>query len=201
MIRINLLPVKELRAEVTRRREIIIGSVVLGLAVVLLIASYSYQSYNLRQLEKEFAELRAELVALNLKVSQVGDLQNRVKEFNGKHKVIVDLNKKKIGPVGVMESLAAATPPRLWLTEFKEVGGKLMMNGFAADNQTVADFLKALARTDYFRDVELVETTQATPDRGQYKRFSIRSMVFYLPQAPTSGDTSRATTRTEEKKG
>ena len=199
MIRINLLPLKELRAEVTRRREIVIGSVILGVALALLIASYSYQSYRLAQMQKEFADLRTELVALNLKVSQAGDLQNRVKEFNGKHKVIVDLNKKKTGPVGVMESLAAATPARLWLTEFKEVGGKLTMTGFPADNQTVADFLKALARTDYFRDVELVETTEGTPDRAGYKRFSIRSTVFYLPQT-SAAQASSATTGAEEKK-
>ena len=199
MIRINLLPVKELRAEVTRRREIVIGSVILGVTLALLIASYSYQSYRLAQMQKEFEALRTELVALNIKVSQAGDLQNRVKEFNGKHKVIVDLNKKKTGPVGVMESLAAATPARLWLTEFKEVGGKLTMTGFAADNQTVADFLKTLARTDYFRDVELVETTEGTPDRAGYKRFSIRSTVFYLPQT-SAAEASSATTGTEEKK-
>lgn len=48
MIRINLLPVKELQAEVTRRREMIIGSVVLGVTVVLLLGAHLYQSYQLR---------------------------------------------------------------------------------------------------------------------------------------------------------
>src|SRR5688572_16929615 len=150
MIRINLLPVKELQAEVTRRREITIGAVALGVVVVLVLGMTLYQSYQLNRLDQELTGLRAELVALNTKIKQVGDLQNRIKEYNSKNEVIADLNRKKTGPVGIMQSLSAATPTRLWLIEFKEVGSKLTMVGFAADNQTVADFLKALAATAYF---------------------------------------------------
>ena len=47
MIRINLLPVKQLQAEVTRRREIIIGSVGMGCALLLLLGSYLYQSTDI----------------------------------------------------------------------------------------------------------------------------------------------------------
>jgi type IV pilus assembly protein PilN len=186
MIRVNLLPVKELMAAVQRRRELTIGGVVLGIAAFLLIVTFAHQTYEISSLNGELTGLRNEIQALNTKVKQVGDLQNRIKEFNSKHKVIADLNKKKSGPVGVMESLSGATPSRLWLTEFKEIGGKLTITGFAADNQTVADFLKALAATAYFRDVELVETTQGSQESGPYKRFAIRTMVYYLPQ-PASG--------------
>ena len=58
MIRINLLPVKQLQAEVTRRREIIVGSVVLGSALLLLLGTYVYQSFQLTSLEKKLAGLR-----------------------------------------------------------------------------------------------------------------------------------------------
>jgi type IV pilus assembly protein PilN len=181
MMRINLLPIKEIQAAITRRREIIVGSGALGSILFLFIAVYFYQSYQLTQTQNELTTLRSEIQALNARVKEVGDLQNRIKEFNSKHKVIAELHRRKTGPVGVMESLANAVPARLWLTEFKEVGGKLNMIGFAADNQTVADFLTALTATPYFRDVELVETAQGTQETGTYKRFSIRSTVFYVP--------------------
>jgi len=200
MIRINLLPVKELQAEVTRRREITIGAVGLGVVVVLVLCMTLYQSYQLNQLDQELTGLRAELVALNTKIKQVGDLQNRIKEYNSKNEVIADLNRKKTGPVGIMQSLSAATPTRLWLIEFKEVGSKLTMVGFAADNQTVADFLKALAATAYFRDVELVETAQGAQDTGAFKRFSIRTSVSYLPQKIAANTPSAAMAPAQEKK-
>ena len=182
MIHVNLLPVKELMAAVKRRRELTLGTIVIGAAALILAGLFSYQVYELSSLNSELATLRNDIQALNVKVKEVGDLQNRIKELSSKNKVIDDLNKKKSGPVGVMESLLTATPARLWLTEFKEIGGKLTISGFAADNQTVADFLKGLAATVYFRDVELVETTQGPQEAGPFKKFAIRTSVYYLPQ-------------------
>jgi type IV pilus assembly protein PilN len=202
MIRINLLPVKELRAEVSRRRDLTIGGIVLGCTALLLIGLYAYQSYRLSTLNAELVGLRSEIETLDVKVKQVGELQNKVKEFGSKNKIIEDLEKKKVGPVRVMESLSAAAPPSLWLTEYKDSGGKLVINGQAMDNQTVADFLKALTASSYFNHVELVEITQGGPGSERYKKFSIRSTVSYQPPASSSdGKTAGEAPVKPEKKG
>jgi type IV pilus assembly protein PilN len=199
MIHINLLPVRELVAGVRRRRELTVGAIVVGVAALILAGLFSYQVYALTTLNKELTTLRTDIQALNVKVKEVGELQNRIKEFNSKHKVIADLNRKKSGPVGVMESLSVATPSRLWLTEFKEIGGKLTISGLAADNQTVADFLNALATTVYFRDVELVETTQGQ-EAGAFKKFTIRTALYYLPQPATGKNPGTAAAPAKEGK-
>jgi type IV pilus assembly protein PilN len=184
MIRINLLPIKELKAEVVRRRELSIGSLALGLTAVLILGVYVYQWRQAAGLEKELAEIRKELEVLNTKAKDVAELQKRIKEFQGKNQVIEDINKKKSGPVRVMESLSVATPSALWLTEFKEVGGDLTITGVAADNITIAEFLKALASFAYFSNTELVETTQTDQKGMPPRRFLIKSRLSYQPQVP-----------------
>jgi len=200
MIRVNLLPVKEIKAAVSRRRELIIGGIVLGSVVMVLLATYLLQYYRMSKLSSELEILHREIQALNVKVKEVGELQNKIKEYTSKHNIISDLNKKKTGPIGIMESLSAATPARLWLTEFKETGGRLTINGTAADNQTVAEFMKALAASAYFSDVELVETTQSGQESGPLKKFSIKSGVFYLP-APNPQSKSEGVKDSAEKGG
>lgn len=184
MIRINLLPVKELKAEVSRRRDLIFGGSVLGFTALLLIGGYLYQSYRLSSLGAELSGLRKDIETLNIKVKEIGDLQIKIKEFASKNKVLEDLNQKKIGPVRVMETLSAAIPQSLWLTEFKEANGSSDMKGLALDNQTVADFMNALSKSGHFKDVELIETIQADEKSGPYKRFAIKAGVLY--RAPTS---------------
>ncbi len=187
MIRVNLLPVKQIRAEVSRRRDLIVGGMALGLTALIILGAYLYQSYRMSKLQNEMTATRAEINALDVKVKEFGELQKRIKEFESKHKIIEDLNRRKAGPVRVMESLSAATPATLWLTEFKETGGKLVITGLAIDNQTVADFLKALATFQYFRDVELVETTEGGgPGSGPLKKFSLKSLLSYQPPPATS---------------
>lgn len=193
MIRINLLPVKALQAEVTRRREITIGSVVLGGALALMVGTHLYQSYTLSRLEKELTLLRQEIQSLNVKVKEVGELQNKIKDLRGKNKIIEDLNRKKSGPVLLMESLSAATPTSLWLTDWRESSGSVTMNGVAADNQTIADFMRALAASKYFNGVELIETTQGSGPTASLKKFSIKAGVVYrLPEAPPAQAKAKA---------
>jgi type IV pilus assembly protein PilN len=186
MIRINLLPVKELQAEVVRRRELTIGGLSLALTGVLILGVYGYQWQRASGLERELDELRKELQVLNVKAKNVAELQRKIKEFAGKNKVIDDINKKKSGPVRVMESLAVATPSALWLTEFKETGGNLTITGVAVDNQTIAEFLKALAAHAYFSNTELVETTQNQQASMPPRRFLIKSRLTYQPKIPST---------------
>lgn len=183
MIRINLLPVRELAAEVGRRRDLTIGLVTLAATALVLLGVYFYQSSRLSKLGDELASLRQEIQVLNAKLKEVADLQNKIKEFKSKHRVIEDISKQKVGPVRVMESLSAATPSGLWLTEFREANGSLVINGLALDNQTVADFLRLLESYSYFTNVELIETTQADEKTGPYKKFSIRAQLLYRPPA------------------
>jgi type IV pilus assembly protein PilN len=200
MIRINLLPVKEIKAEVNRRRDLIIGGLTLGLTGLILIGAYFYQTYRLSNLGNELAGLRKDIEVLNARVKEIGDLQNKIKDFSSKHKVIDDLNQKKTGPVKVMESLSAATPATLWLTEFKETNGSSDIRGLALDNQTVADFLNTLAKSGQFKDVELVESIQAEDKSGPYKKFAIRAGVLYRAPASVQDVKSGAKVAPKERK-
>jgi type IV pilus assembly protein PilN len=192
MIRINLLPVKQLKAEVGRRRELILSGLCLGLSLLAVAGMYIVQYSRQAALEKELEGLRAELAALNTKANGVADLESKIKEVKSKHQVIEDIDKKKTGPARVMQSLSAATPRALWLNQFKETGGNLTITGVATDNQTIAEFLKALGTHAYFKNTELVETTETDQTGVARKRFSIKSRLEYQPVLAQADDKTPA---------
>jgi len=56
----------------------------------------------------------------------------------------------------------------------------LSISGMAVDNQTIAGFLKALAASPYFENVELGETTQVEKNKqSTLKKFVMRSKLLY----------------------
>jgi type IV pilus assembly protein PilN len=189
MIRINLLSAREIRAEIGRRQDLTVAAVSLGVTLALILIVFLYQFSRSTLFSSRLSGLRQEIAALESQAKEVTELQKNIGELKQKVKVIDDLSKKKVGPVRVMESLSGATPVRLWLTEFKENAGNLSLNGMAVDNQTVADFLKALSSTAYFKDVELVETSQAEQEKLLLKKFSLRSRLIYQPSVSESKST------------
>ncbi len=202
MIRINLLPVRELKAEVARRQELTIGVVCLVLTGIAIGAFHIIQSSSLSSREKELAGLRNEIKTLSKEAKGVTNLKKEIGVLKEKLKVIDELGKKKTGPARVMESLSSAMPPRLWITEFKESGGNLSITGMAVDNQTIASFLKALASSPYFENVELGETTQVEKDKQPtLKKFVMRSKLLYrLPDPTPSKKTNRRRVRRQRGK-
>jgi type IV pilus assembly protein PilN len=200
MIRINLLPVRAIRAEFGRRQQLTIAGIAIGITVVLALGAHVLQWNRLSNLQDEREELQGEIQTLNAKVKQVSALRKQIGDLKGKKKVIDELAKKKIGPVRVMESLSSATPARLWLTEFKETAGSLAISGMAVDNQTIADFLKALSASGHFRNVELVETTQVEQEGVQLKKFSVKSGLVYDLPTPPAAEKAAAAAK-QEKKG
>ncbi|MGH7770189.1 MAG: PilN domain-containing protein [Candidatus Binatia bacterium] len=202
MIRINLLSAREIKAEIGRRQDLTIAALALGATLGLILVVLLYQLYRTTALSRELASTRQEIAAMEAEAREVTELQKKVGDLKQKVKVIEDLRKKKVGPVRVMESLSGATPPRLWLTEFKETSGNLSMNGIAVDNQTVADFLKALSSSDYFKNVELVETSQSEQDKLLLKKFSVRSRLVYQPSVaePPTKDAGAASPSGKVKK-
>lgn len=184
MIRINLLPVREISAEVGRRQELMIAGGAVGVTLALIAGLYLSQTHKLSSLSSNLDGLKKEVQTLDVQLKEVGNAEKDVKALQDKLKTIDTLSKKKAGPVRVMESLSGSIPARLWLTEFRESGGNLSLIGLAIDNQTVADFLKALSAHPYFNNVDLVETTQIEQEGIPLKRFSIKSQLLYQPSPP-----------------
>jgi type IV pilus assembly protein PilN len=181
MIRINLLSTREIEAEIGRRQDIVVTVLALGGTVALCVAVFLFQFFRTTMLQRELAALRTEMASMEGEAKEVNELQVKIASLKQKLAVIDDLSKKKVGPVRVMESLSASAPERLWLTEFKEAGGSLTVTGMAIDNQTIADFLKALQASKYFKEVELVETIQTQQDKAAFKKFSVKSSLLYQP--------------------
>jgi type IV pilus assembly protein PilN len=184
MIRLNLLPVRELSAESSRRLELTVAGLSLAATTLILLSAYLYQSAQLSNLSAELPAIRKEVEVLNGKLKELGNLEAKIKELTSKHKVIEDLRAQKNGPTLLMDSLAAAIPSSLWLIDIKQSGRSLTISGLATDNQSVAEFIRSLSRSGHFKNVELIETTQADEKTGPFKKFSIHSGISY--QSPTT---------------
>ena len=179
MIRVNLLPVREVEAEAGRRQETRLVGLCMVLVVAMLGAIEVWSRMALAPLKTEQAKLQAEIVALETKTKELSKLETERKDLEEKLKTIATLQAKKIGPVQVLADLSDAAPDQVWLLEFKETGGLATITGLGLDDQTIADFMRHLAASRYFDGVDLVETTQAQQDGVQLKRFVVNARLSY----------------------
>jgi type IV pilus assembly protein PilN len=179
VIRINLLPVREVEREAGRRQETRLVYLSAVLVVVLLAGIEVGSRMRLAPLKREYAGLQADIVALDKKSVELTKLETERTELEEKLKTIATLEAKKIGPVNVLADLSDAAPDQVWLLEFKESGGLATISGLGLDDQTIANFMRKLGASPYFDSVDLVETAQSELDGVQLKRFVVNARLSY----------------------
>ena len=179
MIRINLLPVKQAAQAERQRQEIIRAGLLFVLLVAIFVLLHLKAQHDISQTQSRIVAVEESLKALESQVRDVKDHEAKQKELDSKLKVIADLGRKRIGPVGVMTNLGKATPDRVWLTDFSESSGSATISGQAVDNQIVAEFLRNLGASRYFPTVDLVETTQDQIGDNKLRKFIVKAAIDY----------------------
>ena len=179
MIRINLMPRAEARRQAARARDRQVAILILAALVAIIALTEFFTRRSANRVQAEADEHQAELAQLNQKHNAAIQLDRKRKELEAKVQTIKVLERQRKGPVHVLDDLGAATPDTLWLTEMRESGGMVTLMGRGLDNQTIALFMRNLAASPYFTNVDLVETKQVEEGQAKLKEFSIRANVLY----------------------
>jgi type IV pilus assembly protein PilN len=159
MIRINLLPFRAARKKENIRRQLTIFALSVMFVAVVMAYYFLQLRSELNSLKDEEQRIKVELAGYKKTIERINSLEKKIAEIRKKLEVIKDLEKKKTGPVLLLDQIAMAVPKeRLWLTSLVEKKGKLTLNGTAMDNETVAVFMTNLEKSELITAVDLKRT-------------------------------------------
>jgi type IV pilus assembly protein PilN len=156
MIRINLLPFRAERKKENIRRQISIY--LLSLLFVCLLSAYFMISLNrtLRFLEERRAEKQKELASYAETNRRIAAIKKKIADLHAKLDVIKKIENNKAGPVNLLDEIATAVPTgKLWLRSLSEKKGRVILEGTAMDNDTVALYMTNLEKAQDIMSVDL----------------------------------------------
>lgn len=192
MIKINLLPVRQIKRRTRLRRQIGALIVCFVLLLAAMAAAASYQTKRIEELEKSITGLQTEKQSFDPLLREIKELKEQKKVIEGKINVIKTLKTNSLLAVRVLDQLASLTPQnRMWLTAVNQSGGMLSLQGIALDNATVAQYMKDMTVSPWFGEAELLNTSLTDMSGQKLKSFSINVSIS-SPAAdsnePPSGD-------------
>lgn len=203
MIRINLLKPerKEIRETTVapapefkeRRRQSIVGVVVL-LALVAIVVLFFYQRDALTIENNLLRDVQAEKKSLQDVVVKLDELEKQRNLFKRKIRVITQLQSRQENAVIIMDELSKHLPNWVWLTELDFSAQEVRVKGRAVSNNLIADYIFNLEESPYFRNVNLISSTQRRVRNNQYLEFSLTaifvgpSLTSPVSEEPTEGE-------------
>jgi type IV pilus assembly protein PilN len=177
MIRINLLPARQSRRQEAIRRELLLLAIGGGAVLFLCATLFILVLARVNEVKSENAQLEKDLENLKTVVARVDEVERINQELKKKLAVIAELQKKRVGPVHLLDELAEATPEKLYLKSLKEKDRKIDLAGYAASNEVISQFLINLEKSDWFDDVYLLGINQETQNGFNLKGFQITARM------------------------
>jgi type IV pilus assembly protein PilN len=166
IIEINLLPHREARRVADLRQTVAI--LVLGSVLLTGVVYFAHGDIK-RQRDAAQASVRqmqADLERYKPQQKKVEGFKAQRAALAGKLDVIKGLDRQRTGPVRLLEELGARTPERLWLTKLRLKGSSITLDGASIDTGVVADFLRNLNSSDFFKSVDLNKTKRGREREG-----------------------------------
>ncbi|MEA1947926.1 MAG: PilN domain-containing protein [Thermodesulfobacteriota bacterium] len=192
MIRINLLPYREVREkEKIHKQMSIFFFSFLVVVVVLLVYNISLQK-RIDGLNTKIANNKKLLAKFEKQAKEVDRIKNEFNNLEKKTKVIKNLEKKRKDAFYLLDNMTKIVAEntsssgsdslsdkdnksvkRLWFTNFQAKGNNIDIKGIAMDNKTVADFMTRLEVSKLYKNVNLKTLKQQKISKLNLKSFEI----------------------------
>lgn len=161
MIRINLLPYRAARKKENVRIQvnIFIGSLIILAGLIFLLNNYL--NGKIKDLNTEISSTRAQVEKYKQINREIAEIKKKLDVLNRKIEVIESLERDRKAPVQNLDSLyTLVVEKRMWYTHLEEKGNTFKVSGIAIDNQTVADYMTKVERSDRFTNIRLASIKQ-----------------------------------------
>ena len=183
MIRINLLPVREIKRRNKAKKELTIAALLVALFIAFLTAFSVYQIMVVKGLKSDLTDLQTQKSQHDARLKEIKKLEEEKALLLTRIGVIEQLKKSASVTVHVLDDVALRTPSdRIWLTDLSQNGNQIQVNGMSLDNQTVAKYMVDLEGSPYMENLVLVKSDMKKYADRDLKAFTITSSIVVPEQ-------------------
>lgn len=174
MLRINLLPIRQLKKRAAARNQVVSFITLLTFLLVGLGAVGFLQAAKLKSIESETARLKKETEKYAPILAEMKQLEKTKQGLENKIKIIKKLKRDSSTTVHILDEVASKVDSRrMWLKSLKQQGSSLSLSGVALDNRTIAQFMDNLKGSPYINDTSLSSATLTKVSGRDLKSFSL----------------------------
>jgi len=193
MIRVNLLPHRELKRKARRQLfvALCVVSAVIGGVIVLAVGLFINSEISAQNESNAF--IKKENEKLDAEIKEIAKLRDEIEGLKARQKAVEDLQGDRNLPVHVLDELVKNTPEGIYLRSLKQQGTRVTLNGLAANNAKVADYVRNLGNSSpWLANPDLAEIrativgTGATAKRLNEFTMSVSIRRPKEPEAPVT---------------
>lgn len=178
MLRINLLPIRQLKKRAKARNQIVSAIVAFFCLLLLLGLLAVIQTGKINALQTQIADLTRLKDSFAPILADIEKIKTQKAELERKTTIINKLRSESSLTVRVLDEVANKVDnQRMWLDSLSQEGNILNLTGVALDNETVAQFMDKLKESEFIIDVNLTSSSLKVVSEKNLKSFVLACSV------------------------
>ena len=155
MIRINLLPVRAAKKKESLRFQYTVAGLITFLAISASLGVYLSARSDLSFAKDRVAKGQLELTQLKKKIGELSKIKEQKEVVEEKLNIVRSLEAARTGPAVLFRIIEKSRPEKVWLQKITDKGSVVNLEGYAENDEDMAEFMRRLAKFSQVKSVEL----------------------------------------------
>lgn len=182
MIRINLLPHREMRRKRQQQQFFIMLGFVVVIGVVVWLAVHTYLSDRLDEQSARNKYLQGEIAKLDKQIEEINALKEQIAALLARKKVVETLQGNRSEVVHLLDQLVRQLPDGIYLKNIKQTGGKVTVTGYTQSQARVSTLMRNLESSQQLENPGLIEIKAVTQGASRINEFTMNIDVTRAKQ-------------------
>jgi len=171
MIRINLLPHRELARAARRRQFNVLLGIAVATGVLIVVLGHSVIAARQSAQEARNAYLEQEIAKLDVQISEIKKIREQTQALLERKQVVETLQSNRTEVVHLFDQMIRLLPDVIYLKSFKQEGNMLTISGYTQSSACVSTLIRNLDGSPFFESAKLIEIKAATVNNLRANEF------------------------------
>lgn len=173
MIRINLLPHRELKRKVRQQQIGISAGAVFAVSLFIIWAGYDVIAGKIETQNGRNQFLNNQIAVLDRQIAEIKDIKNQTQELLSRKDVVETLQGNRAEVVHLLDQLVRQLPDGVYLKSIKQNGQNVNLNGYAQSNTWVSSLMKNLESSRWLETPVLIEIKAVNVNNIRQNEFNL----------------------------
>ena len=188
MIRINLLPHRQLKREQRKKQMAVGAGIAVAIGLVIGLLGHTYLSGRVDTQRMRNAYLAEETKKLDAQIEKIKAIKEQTADLMARKQVVEGLQTNRAESVHLIDQLVRQLPEGVWIKTVKQTGQIVNIVGYAQTNGRISTLMRNFDSSEWLEKPELVEIKAVALNNNPISEFGMNVRVKRAQvEAPEAG--------------
>ena len=191
MIRINLLPHRELKRKARQQQFAVFAGITFFLGLLTVGTVHLTITEQIEHQESRNTYMTNQIAVLDKQIDEIKQIRAQTAELLARKKVVETLQANRSDTVHLLDQLVRLLPDGVYLTGIKQTNQTINLTGYAQSNARVSTLMRKLESSPWLGLPSLIEIKASKVNNSRLNAFNLNVTLIRPPLVAGEGESSQ----------